>query len=162
MRHTLATAKASSGEALVETGRRLTKGLAIAGSLLLWAAFAVVLVSALVSVPREVTWFELLTVGAMDLSPLVLIGLCVAMIAAVRARSHGWPIGCGLAAVFASVAAGTVWSPSIPAAGWPSALAMTLIAVYWLGALAAGVAGVSLVRALASRRSEGLASTAHG
>ena len=146
----------------METGRRLTKGLAIAGSLLLWAAFAVMLVSALVSVPREVTSFELLAVGAMDLSPLVLIGGCVAMLAAVRARSRTLPIGCGLAAVFASVAAGTVWSPSIPAAGWPSALAMTLIAVYWLGAFAAGVAGVSLVRVLVSRRPEGLTSTARG
>jgi hypothetical protein len=146
----------------VETGRRLTKGLAIAGSLLLWTAFAVMLVSALGSVPRDVTSFELLTVGAMDLSPLVLIGGCVAMLAAVRARSRRLPIGCGLAAVFASLAAGMVWSPSIAAAGWPSALAMTLIAVYWLGALTAGVAGVSLVRALVSRRPEDLTSTTRG
>ena len=146
----------------METGLRLTKGLAIAGSLLLWTAFAVMLVSAWVSVPSGVTSFELLTVGAMDLSPLVLIGGCVAMLAAVRARSRRLPIGCGLAAVFASLAAGMVWSPSIPAAGWPSALATTLIAVYWLGALAAGIAGVSLVRALVSRRLEDQASTTRG
>jgi hypothetical protein len=120
------------------------------------------LVSALVSVPRDVTSFELLTVGAMDLSPLVFIGGCVAMLAAVRARSHRLSIGCGLAAVFASLAAGMIWSPSIPAAGWPSALAMTLIAVYWFGALAAGVASVSLVRALDSRRPEDLTSTMRG
>jgi len=143
----------------VETGQRLTKGLAIAGSLLLLTAFAVMLVSALVSVPRDVTSFELLTVGAMDLSPLVLIGGCVAMLAAVRARSRRLPIGCGLAAVFASLVAGMVWSPSIPAVGWPSALATTLVAVYWLGAVAAGVAAVSLVGALASRRPEGSPST---
>ena len=139
----------------MESGQRLTKGLAIAGSVLLWTAFAM-LVSALGSHPRNVNWFGLLAFAAMELSPLMLIGGCVAMLAAVRARSHRLPIGCGLAAVFASLAAGIVWSPSIPAAGWPPALATTLIAVYWLGALAAGVAGVSLVRALVSRRPEGL------
>ena len=146
----------------MDTGRRLTKGLAIAGSLLLWTAFAVMLVAAVGLVPHDAAWFALLTVGAMDLSPLVLIGGCVAMLAAVRARSRRLPIGCGLAAVIASLAVGMVWSPSIPAAGWPSALATTLIAVYWLGAVAAGVAGVSLVRALASRRPEGLPSTTRG
>lgn len=146
----------------MDTGRRLTRGLAIAGSLLLWTAYGVMLVSALVSVPREVTWFELLVVGAMDLSPVVLIGGCVAMLAAVRARSRRVPVGFGLAAVLVSLAAGMVWSPSIQDAGWPSLLAMTLVAVYWLGALAAGVAGVSLVRALGTRRSERLTSTSRG
>ena len=144
----------------METGRRLTKGLAIAGSVLLWTAFALMLESALVSVPREVTWPELLVVGAMDLSPLVLIGGCLAMLAAVRARLRRLPIGCGLAAVFASLAAGVLWSPSIPAAG-PWALA-TLMATYWLGALAAGVAALSLVRALGSGRTEGPMSMTRG
>jgi peptidoglycan/LPS O-acetylase OafA/YrhL len=146
----------------VETGRRLTKGPAIAGSLLLWTAFALMLVSAVVSVPRDVTSFELLTAGAMDLSPLVLVGGCVAMLAAVRARSRRLPIGCGLAAVCASLVAGMLWRPSIPAAGWPSALAMTLIAAYWLGALAVGVAVASLARALVSRPPESSPSTTRG
>lgn len=145
----------------MDTGLRLTKGLAIGGSLLLWAAFAM-LVWASGSAPRNVSWFGLLAFAAMELSPLVFIGGCVAMLAAVRARSHRLPIGCGLAAVFAGVAGAMVWRPSIPAAVWPLSLAATLVAMYWLGALAAGVAGISLVRTLRSRRPEGLTSTTPG
>ena len=155
MRNTLATAQASSGEALVETGQRLTKGLASAGSVLLWTAFAM-LAWASGSHPRNVNWFGLLAFAAMELSPLMLIGGCVAMLAAVRARSHRLPIGCALAAVFASVAGAMVWRPSIPDAVWPLSLAATLVAVYWLGALAAAVAGVLLARALGTRRPEDL------
>jgi hypothetical protein len=146
----------------VEIGHRPTKGLAIAGSILLALAFAAMLVSALGFVPRDVTWFAFLAVSAMDLSPLVLIGGCLAMLAAIRARSHRLSIGCGLAATVVSLIVGIAWSPSIPATGWPSLLAAASISVYWLGAVAAGVAGVSLVRALAPRRLEGQPSTTGG
>ena len=145
----------------METGQRLTKGLAIAGSVLLWTAFAL-LAWGFGSAPRNVTWFGLLGFAAMELSPLVFIGGCVAMLAAVRARSHRLPIGCGLAAVFASVAGVIVRRSSIPVAVWPLSGAAMLVAVYWLGALAAGVAGVSLARALGTRRPEGLPSTTRG
>jgi hypothetical protein len=145
----------------VETGQRLTKGLAITGSVMLWAAFAI-LVSALGSHPRNVNWFGLLAFAAMELSPLVLIGACVAMFAAVRARSRRLPIGCGLAAVSGSIAAGMRWGPSNPAVSWPLPLLATLIAAYWLGALAVGVASVSLARALGTRRTEGPTSASPG
>ena len=145
----------------MEPGQRLTKGLAIAGSVLVWTAFAM-LIWAFASAPRNVTWFGLLAFAAMELSPLVFIGGCVAVLAAVRARSHRLPIGCGLAAVFASVAGAMVWRPSIPDAGWPLSLAATLVVVYWLGALAADVAVVSLAFALGTRRPEGLTSTSRG
>ena len=142
----------------MEPGQRLTKGLAIAGSVLVWTAFAM-LVWAFASAPRNVTWFGLLAFAAMELTPPVFIGGCVAMLAAVRARSHRLTIGCGLAAVFASVASAMAWRLSIPMAVWPLSLAAVLVAVYWLGALAMGVAGVSLARALGTRRADELTST---
>ena len=142
----------------MQTGQRLTKGLAIAGSVLVWTAFAM-LVWAFASAPRNVTWFGLLAFAAMELSPPVFIGGCVAMLAAVRARSHRLPIGCGLAAVSACVASAMVWRLSIPMAVWPLSRAAVLVAAYWLGALAMGVAGVSLTRALGMRRAEEPTST---
>ena len=146
----------------MESGRRLTRGLAIAGSVMMWMAFVTVLVAAVGFVPHDVTWLAFLAVGAMDLSPLVLIGGFVAMLAAVRVRSHRVPIGCGLAAVFASLAVGLIWSPTIPATGWPPTFAMALIIFYWFGAVAAGLASVSLVRALATRSSQDQPSAARG
>lgn len=140
----------------------LTKGLAIAGTVLLWLPFAVALLVPLASpVPGNVGWFAFLAVGAMDLFPVVLLGGCLLMWAAVRARSHRKTIGWGLAAPVASIAAGVVWSPTIPSSGWPSAFPAGLVAAYWLGVILAGLAGVSLVRALVTRRGpEGHPSTA--
>jgi hypothetical protein len=135
----------------MKSGQRLTRGLAITGSVLLWTAFAM-LVWACFTAPHNVTWFGLVAFAALELSPLIVIGGCVAMLAAVRARSHRLPIGCGVAAVAASIAGAMVWKPSIPDAGWPLSVAAVLVVGYWLGALIAGVAGVRLTLALGTRR----------
>jgi Na+/glutamate symporter len=147
----------------VENRQGLTKGLAIAGTALLWLPFAAMLATTTGSIPGTVGWFAFLAVGAMDLFPVVLLGGCLLIWAAVLARSHRRAIGWGLAAPVASIVAGVVWSPTVPGSGWPSAITVGLIVAYWLGVILAGLAGLSLARALVTRhRPEGHPSTVRG
>jgi hypothetical protein len=148
-----------------------TRGLAIAGTVLLWLPFALMAVS----MPGPIRiggLFELLAIGAMELFPAVLLGGGLLMWAAVRARSHRRLVGWSLAVPAASLVAcmalsrvmlslgGPMWSVSWPGAVIEASFVPVSI-VYWVGLTVAAVAGVSLVRTLYARsRAEGHPSTA--
>jgi hypothetical protein len=146
----------------VKRAQRVARGLAIAGTALLLLVFAAVLVTIPGSVPHEVGIFGLLAVAAMDFSTVVLTAGCLLLVAAVLTRSHRAVVGAGLAAAVVSIAAGILWSPTVPSGAGDSSLATWLIAVYWLGAILACLAGVSLVHALVIRRPGDRPSTAPG
>jgi hypothetical protein len=89
----------------------------------------------------------------MELSPAVVLGGCLLMLAAVRARSHVRPIAWGLG-LCASVSVTAIIMISVTSAralvgvswySWYLALGAT---AFWLGAILAGVSGLSLLRAL--------------
>ena len=129
---------------------RLTKALATTGTILL--LLPLLALTSLGSAPR-VGLFPLLAFAAMELSPAVLLGGCLLLFAAVRARSHVWPIAWGLG-LCASVSATAIILISVTSAraltemswySWYLALGAT---TFWIGAILACGSGLSMLRAL--------------
>lgn len=141
----------ADGRKTVHKRQGLTRGLALAGTALVWFPPALMAVLTARGVPGEVGWLPSFAVGAMDVFPVLVLGGGLLLGAALLARSHRRLLGWCLAAPIASIAYGVVWSQELPSSGWPLAITTGLIVVYWLGLLLAGVSGMSLVRALFSR-----------
>ena len=147
-------------------GRGLTRGLAIAGTVLVWLPLVCSPVLVMLMGPQAIrvrdvgTFLLVLGVGASDLYPLALVGGCLLMWAAVRARSHRWAIGLGLGAQITDLAVMQVRNAMMASGGpaastsWPEWATSVSVSALWAGWIVAAVAGVSLVCALFPRRSE--------
>jgi hypothetical protein len=150
-------------EAHMPRGQRLTKGLATAGTVLVWLPLVLSPVLVLLMGPQAIRvkdagmFLLVLAVGASDLYPLALVGGCLLMWAAVRTRSHRRLIGLGLAAQIADIAVMQVRNVMIASGGpaasasWPEWAGLVSTFALWAGWIVVAVAGVSLVYALFSR-----------
>ena len=133
---------------------RLTKILAIIGTVLVWLPMLAPLVFAVIRFIRARRFlFDYLMPA--ELFPVVLVGGGLLLWAAFRARSRREIIGWGLAAaiglLICSMALAVVTglaSGETEEGGWQWALVVVLFAGFWLGLVGMGVGGVFLVRDL--------------
>jgi hypothetical protein len=133
---------------------RLTKALAIVGTVLAWfPILAPVVLSAIVLIARRMFLFDYLMPA--ELFFLALAGGGLLIWAAVRARAYRGVIGGGLGVAVAGLAgaqaiafATGLASGDTEPAGWPWALVLASIGVLWLALIAVGTGGVLLVRKL--------------
>lgn len=131
-----------------------TKGLAIAGTAMVWlCVLSPVIVAAMRFPARGFIRFDYLLPA--ELFPVALLGGGLVLWAAVRARSRrrliGWSLGvaAGLLAAGQALAVATgLASGAAEPVGWPWALVVASIAGYTLALVALGIGGVLLLRDL--------------
>jgi hypothetical protein len=141
----------------LENRLALTKGLAIAGTILVWLPFAsTAALSAAGFIQERVVQFDYLMPA--ELFPVALLGGGVLLWAAIRARSHRAVIGWSLAAVVGLLIGSQVFvvatglaSGAAEPRGWRLALVAGSLGGYALALVVIGAGGVSLVRALFKR-----------
>jgi peptidoglycan/LPS O-acetylase OafA/YrhL len=132
----------------------LTKGLAIAGTVLIWIPLVLPFLFAFARYARA-RMFQVDYLMPAELFLIVAVGACLLLWAALRAGSRrkliGWGIGIAIAALIASqalaVVTGLASGETEPAGVW-WALVLGLYAVYLLALLLIGVGGVLLLRDL--------------
>ncbi|MCX6070857.1 MAG: hypothetical protein NTU91_08375 [Chloroflexi bacterium] len=132
----------------------LTKGLAIAGTVLIWIPLVLPFLLAFARYARA-RMFQVDYLMPAELFPIVAIGACLLLWAALRARSRrkliGWGIGIAIAGLIGSVAlaevTGLASGETEPAGVW-WALVLALYALYPLALILIGVGGVLLLRDL--------------
>jgi ABC-type thiamin/hydroxymethylpyrimidine transport system permease subunit len=130
----------------------VTKALAVVGTVLLLLPLPVTTLASLGSIPRGMGWRELLALSAMDLSPAVLLGGCLLLFAVVRAHSHlkpvAWGLGfCASVPVTAIILSAVTAGRALTGMSWYIILGAT---AFWVGAIFAGISGLSMLRALFS------------
>jgi len=132
----------------------LTKGLAIAGTSLVWLPMAVALVIGVIgTIEARRPRFDYLIPG--ELGPVELVGALLLLWAALRARANwravlGWLVA-AVAFVVGSQAvalATGLATGAIEPEGWPMAVVNALFAAYWVALIALGVTGIRLVSRL--------------
>lgn len=132
----------------------LTKGLAIAGTVLVWISLVLPLLFGLIRYIRAGRFlFDYLMPA--ELFPVVAVGAGLLLWAAFRARSQhkliAWATGIAVAALIGSqalaVATGLA-SGETEAVGLPWALVLGVYAIYPLALIVIGVGGVMLLRDL--------------
>jgi hypothetical protein len=131
-----------------------TKILAIVGTVLVWfPVLAPVLASVAAIIEGHMFQFDYLLPA--ELFPVALLGGCLLLWAALRARSRrglvGWSLGIAVVSplvgqVIASVTG--LASGETEPVGWPWALVLAALAIYTLAVVAMGVGGSLLVRDL--------------
>ena len=131
-----------------------TKILAIVGTVLAWfPILATVLASVAAIIEGHMFQFDYLLPA--ELFPVALLGGCLLLWAALRARSRrrlvGWSLGIAVVSplvgqVIASVT-GLAQGETEPV-GWPWALVLAALAIYTLAVVAMGVGGLMLLRDL--------------
>jgi len=132
----------------------LTKGLAIAGTVLVWIPLVLPIVFGLALYSRA-RLFRVDYLMPAELFPIVAIGACLLLWAALRARSRrrpiGWGIGIAIAALIGSqalaVVTGLASGETEPVGIW-WALVIGLYALYPLALILIGVGGLLLLRDL--------------
>jgi zinc transporter ZupT len=138
----------------MEKKDKLTKTLAIAGTVLVWLPMlAPVFFSVIRFIQARRFMFDYLVPA--EFFPVALVGGGLLLWAAFRARSRREVIGWGLAAavglLIVSMAVATVTglaSGETEEGGWQWALVLILIAGFWLALVGTGVGGILLVRDL--------------
>jgi len=138
----------------VENKDKLTKILAIAGTILVWLPMLAPAVFAMIRLIQARRFlFDFLMPA--ELFPVTLAGGLLLLWAAFRARSRrriiSWGLGIAIGLLVASQALAVVTglaSGETEMGGWQSALVLVLFAGFWLGLLGVGVGGVLLVRDL--------------
>ena len=131
-----------------------TKILAIVGTVLVWfPILAPILLSVAVIIKGRVFRFDYLMPA--ELFPAVLVGGCLLIWAALRARSRRRLIGWGLGIAGSSLVGGQVLavvtglaSGETEPAGWRWALVLASLVVYSLALVVIGVGGLLLLRDL--------------
>jgi hypothetical protein len=132
----------------------LAKGLAIAGTILVWLPILLPFVLSLALFTRARV-FRFDYFAPAEVAPVALVGICLLLWAALRARSRekliGWGIGIALAALIGSqalaVVTGLASGETEPAGVW-WAIVLGLYALYPLALILIGVGGVLLLRDL--------------
>jgi hypothetical protein len=132
----------------------LTKGLAIAGTVLVWIPIlAPVFFSAPQFIRARMFRFDYLMPA--ELFPAALAGGCLLLWAALRARSRRGLIGGSLAGAVVLPVAGQALAAVTGLAsgrteptGWPWALVLASLALYVLATVVLGIGGVLLLRDL--------------
>jgi hypothetical protein len=132
----------------------LTKGLAIAGTVLIWIPLLLPILFGLARYTRAGI-FRVDYLMPAELFPIVAIGGCLILWAALRARSRqrliGWGIGIAVAALIGSqalaVVTGLASGETEPVGIW-WALVVALYALYPLALVLIGVGGASLLGGL--------------
>jgi hypothetical protein len=131
-----------------------TKGLAIAGTVLVWLPIVLPVFLGLAYYLRARAFlFDYLAPA--EVAPVALVGVCLLLWAALRARSRqkliAWGIGIAVAALFGSqalaVVTGLASGETEPAGIW-WALVLGLYTLYPLALILIGVGGVLLLRDL--------------
>jgi hypothetical protein len=148
---------ADRGGNAVEKMDRLTKALAVTGTVLVWLPLLAPLAFAVLF------FFERASFGFDYLMPaelflVVLLGSAVLFWAALRAHSYVRLVGGGfilavivlVAGQWIAVATGLA-SGETPPTGWRWGLVIGSLAIYWLGLIVVGTGGVLLVRDLLGR-----------
>lgn len=132
----------------------LAKGLAVAGTVLIWIPLLLPLVFALARYARAHR-FQVDYLMPAELFPIVAIGGGLLLWAALRARSRqkliGWALGVGLVALIVSQVLAVVTglaSGESEAVGWRWALVAGVYGLYPLALILVGVGGVLLLRDL--------------
>ena len=133
---------------------RLTKALAIVGTVLAWfPILAPVVLSAIVLIARRMFLFDYLMPA--ELFFLALAGGGLLIWAAVRARAYRALVAGPLAIAVAALVGGQVLavvtglaSGDTEPAGWPWALVLASLGLLWLALIAVGAGGLLLVRKL--------------
>ena len=132
----------------------LTKILAIVGTVLVWfPILAPVLISAVAIINERMFRFDYLMPA--ELFPAALVGGCLLIWAALRARSRwrlfGWGLGIAVGLLVGgqvlAVVTGLASGKTEPAGGW-WALVLASLVVYSLALVVVGVGGLSLLRDL--------------
>jgi hypothetical protein len=136
----------------------LTKGLALAGTVLIWIPLALPFLFAFARYARA-RMFQVDYLMPAELFPIVAIGACLLLWAALRARSRhkliGWGMGIAMAALIGSQALAIVTglaSGETEPVGVRWTLVVGLYALYPLALVLIGVGGVFLLRDLFGRR----------
>jgi hypothetical protein len=137
----------------------LTKGLAIAGTLLVWSPIVATLVTSILGSIRSMQ-FRLDWLMPAELSPLTAVGALLLLAAALLARARrGWVLT-GIGISIGTIAAGSVIAqvsglasgevqPETAVVPW--AMVLTAIGGYVAGVVVLGVAGILLLRDLFRR-----------
>jgi hypothetical protein len=138
----------------VEKKDRLTKALAVIGTLLVWLPLLMPLVFAVfLFFTRGFFGFDYLTPA--ELFMVVLLGSASLLWAALRAHSYVRLVGGGfllavivlVAGQWIAVATGLA-SGEVQPTGWRWGLVIGSLAIYWLGLIIVGTGGALLVRDL--------------
>lgn len=137
--------------------RRLSKGLSIVGTVLVWLPIAFTLLTALVgSLASRHLRFDYLMPA--ELFPVALVGGLLLLWAAWRARSRHKPVALGLGAMVLLLVGGQALavvtglaSGATQPGGWAWALVLSSLALYSLALVWVGVTGVMLIRELYGR-----------
>lgn len=132
----------------------LTKILAIAGTVLIWAPIALpFLFSAILFVQRRIFLFDYLMPAELGL--FAFGGGILLLVAAILARSHvnliGWGLGIALVMIVGGQALAVVTGladGTTEIGGWQWALVLGSLILYILAIIGVGVGGVMLVRDL--------------
>ena len=132
----------------------LTKILAIVGTVLVWFPILTpVLLSVAAVIAEGMFRFDYLMPA--ELFPVALVGGCLLLWAALRARSGcrlvGWCLGIAVGSLVGgqvlAVVTGLASGETEPV-GWPWALVLAALAIYTLAVVVMGVGGLSLLRKL--------------
>ena len=131
----------------------LTKILAIAGTVLVWFPILVPVLLSVAIIKERMFRFDYLMPA--ELFPVALVGGCLLVWAALRARSRrrlfGWGIGIAVGSLVGGQVLATVTglaSGETEPVGWPWALVLSSLAIYSLALVVMGVGGLLLLRDL--------------
>jgi hypothetical protein len=130
----------------------ITKGLAIAGTAIVWLPILFPVFLGIVHYPRAHA-FLLDYLAPAEVAPVALVGVCLLLWAALRARSRrkliGWGIGIAVAALIGSqalaVVTGLASGETEPTGVW-WALVLGMYALYPLALILIGFGGMLLLR----------------
>jgi len=132
----------------------LTKGLALAGTILVWLPILFTIITSIFGTIRS-HMFRVDYLIPAELFPVVLVGTLLLFWAAQRARTLRKPIIWGLISMLVFLIGGQALavvsglaSGAIEPTGWPWALVVASISLYSLSLIVVCVTGVSLVKKL--------------
>ena len=132
----------------------LTKILAIVGTVLVWFPILAPILLSVAAITKE-RMFRFDYLMPAELFPATLVGGCLLIWAALRARSRrrlfGWGLGIAVGALVGGQALAVVTglaSGETEPVGWPWALVLASLAIYSLALVVMGVGGLLLLRDL--------------
>lgn len=133
---------------------RLTKGVALVGTLLVWVPIlAPILLSLILSIQKQIVRFDYLMPAELFVAAVVGGGLL--LWAAFRARAYGRLIGWSLATAIGLLVSGQALavvtglaSGATEPTGWAWTLVLATLVIYVLALLTMGIGGVLLLRRL--------------
>jgi len=143
---------------MMDKKNKLTKTLAIAGTILVWLPILAPVVFAVIRfIQARRFMFDFLAPA--EFFPIVLVGSLLLLWAAIRARSRrdiiGWGLAVGVGFLIVSMALAEVTglaSGKTEEGGWQMALVRILFVGFWLGLIGIAIGGILLVRDLFGKR----------